>query len=438
MDPQATLVGIVMIGMLLITFAAMTYRNVPQALAMPLLACLFLALQGSAATTILGRGFAHFADIAVLFTAIAVPAHMIDRSGGFQRAAAFLGRRVGLAVLRNEAYAVPCIVMTVLALTYVLAALLHNVTAILLMVPVAIRLCGKYNMPSRWILAGMLVASNLGGFSTKWGDTPNIIESAQWQLTSGDFVIHVLPPNLVVLGALTVLVYALTRRAIAPGNNKGARTAVIAQAIGDFGREAADLSIDVRLLSVGIGTIAGFIVFQAIWPQHQIIVGALAIVAATLGERSDDRLTTLKSLDFDVYLVFASIFVLAGCVEHSWIGITLQAVIEEAGAAPWSIALTGYLGTIFTEAASWATAAAARVHPLDQSHTAAWALGAGICAGSSAIVTAASAGIILCQESARFKDPRHLVSFRSYAGFGLGFSILMLIFYTTYFTMSRG
>jgi Na+/H+ antiporter NhaD/arsenite permease-like protein len=77
------------------------------------------------------------------------------------------------------------------------------------------------------------------------------------------------------------------------------------------------------------------------------------------------------------------------------------------------------------------------IQQLDPSHAAAWALGGGICAGSSSLVTAASAGIILAEESQRFNDPEHAITFRRYLAFGLPFSLFMLIFYATYFTFVR-
>ena len=112
-------------------------------------------------------------------------------------------------------------------------------------------------------------------------------------------------------------------------------------------------------------------------------------------------------------------------------------------AAPWAIAISGYFGTMFTEAASWATAASRQIYGLGdtpgleaaRSHAAAWALGGGICAGSSSLITAASAGLILAEESSRFKDERHTIAFRNYMPFGLGFSLFMLAFYATYFTI---
>ena len=438
LDPNCAVMGITMLVILFAAFTAMTRHGAPQALAMPIVACIFLGLQGDAAEDIVRRGFSHFADIAVLFTAVAVPAHQIERSRGFQWFASILGRRFGVLHLRWPRAAIPIMLTSVLVITFVCAALFHNITSILVVTPIAIRLCHSYGVYSRFLLCGMLVASNLGGFSTKWGDTPNIIESRVWGLDNVAFLTEVLPVNLGVLTVLAVVVIVLTRRSMhdqvnVRADERTARTAVAAAA---YGQARHEVAVDRRLLVVGLGVLGAFITLQAVFPHRQIAIGAMAIVAATLLDRADHRLSTLKSLGHDVYLVFASIFILAGCVEHSWIGNSLQNLIGSTGGAPWSIAVTGYLGTTFTEAASWASAAATRIHPLNGSHTAAWALGAGICAGSSSIVTAASAGIVLCEESARFGDPAHVVTFRRYVGFGLSFSLLMLLIYIVYFTLA--
>ena len=124
-------------------------------------------------------------------------------------------------------------------------------------------------------------------------------------------------------------------------------------------------------------------------------------------------------------------------MSHSWIGESLHQQLIASHAAPWAIAVTGYFGTTFTEAASWATAVSGPIHDLDATHAAAWALGGGICAGSSSLVTAASAGIILAEESQRFNDPDHAITFKRYLAFGLPFSLFMLAFYATYFTFVK-
>jgi Na+/H+ antiporter NhaD/arsenite permease-like protein len=444
LDPNTIAAGILMLAVLFTAFLAMAKYEVPQALTMAVVACVFLFIQGPEGDKILQGAFGHFSEIAILFTAVAIPAHMLDRSQGLQWLAAGMGRRLGVFTLRYPRLAVPMMVGGILLTTMVLASLLHNVTSILIMTPIIIRLCSKYEIPSRWILCGALVASNLGGFSTKWGDTPNIIESKMWNLQIMDFTREAQPANFIVLSILILVVLCLTLISMRAGGDAESsyrdtytEPLKVARLACDYGSEQAYMRVDRRLLLSGLTVLSIFIAAQALFSQLQIALGALAIMAGVLLERNDDRLNTLKSLGYDVYLVFASIFIIAGCVEHSWIGAILQRLVSNTGTAPWAIALTGYLGTAFTEAASWATAASSQIQPLDNTHTAAWALGGGICAGSSSILTAASAGIILWEESCRSKDPKHMITFGRYLPFGISFSLIMLLFYGLFFTLVR-
>ncbi|HEY7784335.1 MAG TPA: SLC13 family permease [Pyrinomonadaceae bacterium] len=435
--------GVLMLVLLFAAFFAMTKYEVPLPLAMTLVSLTFLLMQWEVAPQILRNGFSHYADITVLFTAVAIPAHMIERSQGFKWVAAWLGHQLGKIRLRYPRMTTPLLVTILLVATYVTAGLMHNVTSILIMTPVIIRLCASYHVPSRWILSAALIASNLGGFSTRWGDTPNIIESATWGLNAGDFMREVMPANMIVMLVLVIVATLLTQRGISRRSRQAGTTAVpfytlqVAQTAADWKKAKADLAIDRRLLIIGIVMLVFFIVLHVVFTTLAIAIGAFTIVVAVLLERRRDRYHTLTSLGFDVYLAFAAIFVLAGCVSNSWIGATLYQQLIHAQAAPWVIAVTGYFGTMFTEAASWATAVSQPIHQLDASHAAAWALGGGICAGSSSLVTAASAGIILAEESQRFKDPEHAITFRRYLAFGLPFSLFMLLFYAVYFSVVR-
>jgi len=440
---RSSAVGVVMLVLLFIAFFAMTRFNVPLPLAMTLVACAFLILQWDGAEKILQSGFEHYANITILFTAVAIPAHQIERSQGFKWVAAYLGHQLGKVRLKHPRLSTPLLVFILLTLTYVTAGLMHNVTSILIMTPVIIRLCASYGVPSRWVLSAALVASNLGGFSTRWGDTPNIVESATWHLSAAHFMREVLPANLIVMAALFVVALYLTQRGLSRQTIEQAAakppdfTIRIAQTAADWKKAQADLAIDSRLLAVGLITLAAFILLHVIFDELKITIGAATIVVAVLLDRPRDRFTTLKSLGFDVYLAFAAIFVLAGCVANSWIDDQLHNQLVATKGAPWAIAITGYFGTMFTEAASWATAASPDIFKLQPTHAAAWALGGGICAGSSSLVTAASAGIILAEESARFRDPAHVITFRRYLPFGLAFSLFMLVFYAAYFSLVR-
>jgi Na+/H+ antiporter NhaD/arsenite permease-like protein len=424
--------GLLMLALLFVAFWAMTRHDVPQALAMPLLACASLALAPSRASALIAAGFHEFAYVSFLFTAVAVPAHIIQRSGAFQWLGAWLGQRVGVINLLRPGSAVPILTFVLLVVTYVTAALFHNITSILVMVHITIGLCSTYNIPSRWLLSGELVASNLGGFSTAWGDTPNIIESAVWSLTHADFAREILPPNLLVLFLLTVVVARLTLRSYRVNDEDPNHDAW--EAAG-YKVAIRNLSVDRRSLALGLLTLGFFIAAQYLRKDLEMGAAALAIGGAVLLDRRDDRLRALQALDLDLYSVLASIFVLARAVEASWLGECLRAMVLSTGAAPWSIAASAYLGTAFTEAASWASAVARPIYEASASHAAAWALGGGICAGSSSLVTAASAGIILSAESRRY--PGHEVTFGKYLAFGLPASLLMLTFYAAYFTAWR-
>ncbi|MEY2556702.1 MAG: hypothetical protein QOE34_127, partial [Verrucomicrobiota bacterium] len=307
--------GALMLLLLFTAFFAMTRYEVPLPLAMSLVSCSFLVIQWEIAPAILRSGFEHYANITILFTAVAIPAHMIERSQGFKWVAAWLGHQLGKVRLRHPRMTTPLLVVILLVATYVTAGLMHNVTSILIMTPVIIRLCASYQIPSRWILSAALVASNLGGFSTRWGDTPNIIESHTWGLQPGDFMREVLPANLLVLAALILLATVLTQRGITSRSRAAGAAQVpfytlqVAQTAADWKKAKSDLAIDVRLLIVGVGLLLFFISLHVIFPRLDITIGAATIVIAILLERKSDRYHSLTSLGFDVYLTFAAIFV---------------------------------------------------------------------------------------------------------------------------------
>lgn len=420
------LVAMIMLVILIGSFVAMARYEISQALVMPLVASAFLTLGGTAALGILEKSFAEFAPVAIIFTAIAIPAHQLQRSHLFRLVGAQLGRALGNLGIRFPNARVTVLVSLALFMTWVAAGLLHNVTAILVMVPIIIAICESYELPSRWVLCGALIASNLGGFSTAWGDTPNIIESRVWGLSHAAFFREILPLNLIVLTGLTAAVVVLTRREL---RRRGVSPTVeqTAWSIAGFMAEGREFALDRRLVFVGLTALTSFIVVQFLSRELEIAAGAAAILYAVAGDRRADRLHTLQSLGLDVYMTLIAVFVIANSISHSLLGMALQSLINETGAATWAIAISSYLGTGLTEAASWASAVAPMTHEANPSHAAAWALGAGICAGSSSLLTAASAGIILWTETRRFDG--HAVTFGSYLWFGLPASLAILGFY---------
>ncbi|XP_031621157.1 P protein-like [Contarinia nasturtii] len=89
--------------------------------------------------------------------------------------------------------------------TSVLSAILDNVTTLLLMTPVSIRLCEIMHLDPIPILMSMIIFSNIGGSMTPVGDPPNIIIASNTQIVKSgvnflNFTIHM------SIGAVFVMV----------------------------------------------------------------------------------------------------------------------------------------------------------------------------------------------------------------------------------------
>jgi Na+/H+ antiporter NhaD/arsenite permease-like protein len=430
-DPTLLKTGI-MLAALAVGFVAMARYRVSQALVMPLIALAVLGVEGAGAEKMLLDALPHFAPVALIFTAIAVCAHQIHRSGAFAVVGAKFGSFVGHRSLRRPRDVVALVSAFVLLLTWSAAALLHNITAIMIMVPITITVCRSYGLPSRWLLCGALVASNLGGFSTAWGDTPNIIEARVWDLDHSDFVLEILPLNLMCLALIGFAVTVLVDRDAKRGGSTLSATQLAMRGTA-FAVTASEVEIDRRLLAGGLVGLLGFIVAQAVSREMELSAAGITILFAVAMDRPKHRLESLQSLGIEVYMTLLSVFLIADALSHSALGSALETAIRATNGAPWAIAASSYAGTLFTEAASWAAAAAPITHDANPTHVGAWALGAGICAGSSSLLTAASAGIILWTQSRRF--PGHEVEFRDYLPFGICASLLMLVFYISAITL---
>ncbi|GFX92404.1 p protein [Trichonephila clavipes] len=98
------------------------------------------------------------------------------------------------------------LVTSLCLVTAILSAFLDNVTTILLMSAVAIKLCETMNIDPRRMLIAMVVFSNIGGAMTPIGDPPNIIiiNNRKVQIAGIgfiDFTIHMAPAVILCIAA---------------------------------------------------------------------------------------------------------------------------------------------------------------------------------------------------------------------------------------------
>ncbi|KPM03271.1 P protein-like protein [Sarcoptes scabiei] len=102
------------------------------------------------------------------------------------------------------------LIFTLCFFTGVMSAFLDNVTTILLMTPVTIRLCEIKNIEPKHVLISLVIISNIGGAATPVGDPPNviIISSASIQqqgINFGRFTLHMFPG--IIISFLATLCY---------------------------------------------------------------------------------------------------------------------------------------------------------------------------------------------------------------------------------------
>lgn len=428
---------LILLFTILAAFVCMTKGKLQQEVAMPLAALVGLALVGvqdakagsAEVDLVLREAFSEFSRIAVIFTAVAVPAHILQRAGALNWLAMLIGEWLGLVIRRLKVGPFTVVPAACLLASYCMAALFHNTTSILVCACVIVLICQSYGLRPLPVLLGSLVASNLGGFSTRWGDTPNITQAHIWQLHHSDFIWEILPINiglmLILSATVSLLIWRRKQHTPTKSDNFDVVHALVA-----FRSARRTNPIDRRLLCIGLLGLAIAIIGPMIYPSKELAICALGISLCVLLERSDHRRETLLALRIETYATLCAIFILAQVLAHSQIGVGehLKSGLAMSGMSVWSIATASYLGTLFTEAASWATAVSPIVYASAPTHDAAWALGAGICAGSSSLVTAATAGIILTRETEQNGEDAR-VTFGAYLGFGLCFSLVMLAYY---------
>jgi Na+/H+ antiporter NhaD/arsenite permease-like protein len=315
-------------------------------------------------------------------------------------------------------------------LTYALSLCLNNLATIMVVVPLTLRLADALELDPVPLVLTEVIASNLGGASTMVGDFPNMLIADVTGTPFSEFLIHLLPVCLLQL----VLLLWLFTRVRPPGPSLVARARLALEALRP--RPYDEVAAKRGKLILG-GMVLGFIIggWLGVTPGIvSLVAGHLALFAGGIPWR---RLVRRDS--FDDVLFFACLFLMVGAVEASGIlegpGHELFRLWRDhprlgAVALAWGAAL-------LTAVLSAGPTTALLLHLLPAGTGAGapalWALSLGVCAGSSATLTGATAGPVA---ASLLERQGHQLTFNRFARTGLPVLLLLLLVSSVYLALA--
>jgi Na+/H+ antiporter NhaD/arsenite permease-like protein len=331
--------------------------------------------------------------------------------------------------------------------TFFLSSFVNNLTTILVVLPVTLSLTKKLGFAPAPFVIGQIVSSNLGGASSMIGDFPNMLIASETGRHFHDFLLYMMPPCLVQL-AITIW---FMRKMRSPANERagpGVRTCPPAQEAKNASGTAA---LARGTAGPALGVLAAVIVAFffcgrfAIPPATVALAGGSAMLL--LWKRDAPRLVRRSGWGDVVF--FAGLFVLVGFAGASGLlDVIATWMVDVSGESTVALALILMWGaalvTTFLNAGPTTALFVPIVAGLGVSAPHGifwWSLSLGVCAGSSATVTGATAGPVALSKVEEFVNatmgsegpaPAVQLSFASYARTGVPLMLLFLLFSTAY------
>ncbi len=388
-----------------------------------------IALLGGLLVIAFGVIDQHEAFAAIDFNVIFLLAGMMVLAAGLSRTG-FFEWVAGIAIQRSHGR--PFRLLVVLALlTALLAAVLDNVTTVVLLTPVTLSVARRLRVSPVPYLLSQVFASNIGGTATLIGDPPNILIASAAGLDFDDFLLNLAPVVAVILLAFVGLMWLAWGRGLEDDADRLDALAAL-----DPSHAITDRRLMIRALVVLGATIVGFVVHSAIGLEAATIALLGATVLMIVGRL--DPHETLREIEWNTLFFFVGLFMLVEAVVHVGIVGGVADRLADAVAGRNEVAT---LGTLWFSAL-----ASAVVDNIPYTATAIpiverlidtglngeplwWALALGACLGGNLTIVGASANIVVANLAAR---DGHAITFREFLKYGSGVVAMSLAISTAY------
>lgn len=338
------------------------------------------------------RAFAAISmPVLVILLAIGIFATVFAASGAFERACRVLAILAGGDHRR--------LVPAFLLLTYVLSALLPNLTCLYVLLPLmigALRAVGIADASLKRVLVAIVIASNLGGASTMIGDFPNILISRSQGIAFLDFIWWMTPACVLMLG---VLVGVTCRFASGHASHPVSRTLMVCM----IAQRAEHMRVDLRLFLPAAATfglmLAGLIITGWFPFPPELVCLLAAALCVWLLPHPEQWATRL---DVQSTLFIACLFIFAGAIQATGLlERVAAAVVAMSGDDPYRLSAAVIIMACLLTAAFSAGPTTAVLIPVAAAlgerlpgHLEWWCLSLGVLAGSSSTLLSATAGPI--------------------------------------------
>ena len=256
-------------------------------------------------------------NVIILLIGMMLIVAVLRRTGVFEFVAIWAAKRARGRPFR--------LMVLLVVMTAVASALLDNVTTVLLIAPVTLLVCDRLGVNPVPFLIAEVMASNIGGTATLVGDPPNIIIASRAGLSFNDFLVHLAPLVVVLMGVFIGLCRLLFRSAFHYDEQRAA--AVMALRERDAIHDRRLLAISLAVLAL---VLAAFVLHTVLHlePAVVAIVGGLVLLALSRLDAEE----VAKDVEWPTLLFFAGLFIMVGAlVATGVIDKVAQAAIDAIG-----------------------------------------------------------------------------------------------------------
>jgi Na+/H+ antiporter NhaD/arsenite permease-like protein len=373
-----------------------------------------IALLGGVSVVVLGIIDQEEAFGAIDLNVIFLLAGMMVLAGGLSRTGFFeyvAGQAIHLS--RGQPFR---LLLVLSLLTALLAAVLDNVTTVVLLTPVTLSIARTLRVSPLPYLLSQIFASNIGGTATLIGDPPNILIGSAAGLDFGAFVVNLAPVVLIIMVVFVAIMWLAFGRSMEDDAN---RLDVLAEV--DPASAIKDRPLMMRALVVLGATLLGFLFHSVLGLEAATIALLGATVLMIVGGL--DPHDALRDIEWNTLFFFVGLFMLIEAVVHVGIVSGIADALADAAGGDLTVAAIGTLwfsaiASAIVDNIPYTATAIPIVQQLAESGLAAeplwWSLALGACLGGNLTIVGASANIVVANLAARDGHPITFMQFFRY------------------------